>query len=264
MTWTLALVIVAGAACNTSFAQTITETTALPPAVVSVQISGEYSGGGIPGAIIYGDGSLSQSGILANGAMETSTATLSQSGATAQLKNSGFAESGGVYYLIVNGPTPTVSLTLSDALLSTSGVNTSISYGYDYQLVASLNIAQATPADVYRSVVGGSAPINGSVNLDGTYTFTTGEPIYIQEQALAIYAYNGSTGIVWSASVDPVISLSSSVADPSAYTFAYSEGAPIFAVPEPSTYLMMLAGLGVLTGVARGHRRERGVLRLAA
>jgi PEP-CTERM motif len=269
LTSALLLLLAASAVCSTSFAQTITETTALPPANDLVAISGEYSDGNIPGAYTYGDGSFTQSGVLPNGTVGTSTAILSQTGATAQVTNTGFGEAVANYYLMITGPgSPgsTVQLTLSNALLSTSGVNTSISYGDnpDYQLVASLSIVQATPADVYANIVSGSAPINGSLNLNGTYTVTTGEPIYIQERALAIYAYNGSTNVFWSASVDPVISLSSSVANPGAYTFAYSEGAPIFAVPEPSTYLMMLAGLGVLAGVARGRRRERGVLRLAA
>ena len=234
-----------------------------------MEISGESAFEDPPGTItyVYGPASLTETGVLANGALATTTATLNQFGATAQVTNGGYASAAANFYLMVTGPGApgsTVQLTLSNALLSTSGVDTSISYGEAYALGASLSIAQATPANTYTSIVGGSAPINSSLNLNGTYTFTLGEPIYIQEQATAVYAYNGSTGIVWSASVDPVISLSSSVLNPSAYTFAYSEGAPIFAVPEPGTYWMMLAGFGVLAGVIRARRRERGVLRLAA
>jgi hypothetical protein len=243
-TFAVAFLVAAVAACGTSFAQTITETTALPAANLYVGISGEYSQGNIPGAYTYGVGSFTQSGVLPDGTVGTSTATLSQVEAIAQVTNAGFAEAAANYYLMVTGPgSPgsTVQLTLSNALLSTSGVNTSIEYGADYQLAANLNITQATPAGLNQVIVGGSAPINGSVNLNGTYTFSTGEPIYIQEQALAEYAYNGSSGVVWSASVDPVITLSSSVANPGAYTFAYSEGAPV--VPLPSSIVLMVSGL---------------------
>lgn len=268
-TGALALLLAAGAACSTSFAQTITSTSALPAANELVEISGEGSFQDPPGTItyMYSPASLTETGVLANGAFATTTATLNQIGAAAQVTNGGYAGAAADYFLEITGPGApgsTVQLTLSNALLSTSGVNTSLTYNVDYQLAASLSISQATAAGSNVSIVSGSAPINGSLNLNGTYTVALGEPIYITESVLAEYAYNGSTGIVWSASVDPVISLSSSVANPSAYTFAYSEGAPIFAVPEPGTYWMMLAGCGVLAAVARGRRRERGVLRLAA
>src|SRR5271170_7578699 len=105
---------------------------------------------------------------------------------------------------MITGPTPTVQLTLSNALLYTSAVSFNPNYG-GYAVSADLNITQTPDFLSYIGIVGGSAPINGSLSLNGTYTFTTGEPIYIQEDATVAHSYNGSTGDVWSASVDPVI-----------------------------------------------------------
>lgn len=151
--WALPLLLAASAACSTSFAQTITETTALPAANDSVLIGG-LSQTNIPGASTDGVGSLSQSGVLPNGTLGTAAATLSYTGATAQVTNSGEAEAVANFYLMVSGPTPTVQLTLSNALLSTSGVNTSLQYGGGYQIAANLNITQTPNFQYYTGIVG--------------------------------------------------------------------------------------------------------------
>jgi hypothetical protein len=230
--WALALLSASGALGNTSFAATVVGGITLPDANDLVLVDG--------GGAQYTPGTISTSGILPNGATASGTATLNQFGVSAQVMNSGEAEAVANFYLVASGPTPTVQLTLSNALLTESAVGGLSSTGSDYQLTANLNVTQTPDFLGYTGIVGGSAPINGTLNLNGTYTFKTGEPIYIQEQALAEYAYNGANA-VWSVSVDPVFSVSSSVANPSAYTFTYSAGAPV--VPLPSSIWLMVSGL---------------------
>jgi hypothetical protein len=236
--WALALLSASGALSNTSSAATIVGGITLPDASETVLV---------PGGNLDTPGTLSETGPA-----QSATATLDQSGVSAQVTNSGEAEAVANFYLVVSGPTPTVQLTLSNALLSTSGVVPNPNYGADYQIAANLSISQTPDFLGYTGVVSGSlggigsigfsgTPVaNGVLNLNGTYTFNTGEPIYIQEQALAEYTDNG-VNAVWSASVDPVFSVSSSVANPSAYTFTYSAGAPV--VPLPSSIWLMVSGL---------------------
>lgn len=181
------------------------------------------------------------------------------------------------YFMAISGPTPTVSVNVN-ALL---GVSSS----------AKLSNANGTASFYVQKQGAGSYIVNDKVTFDssypygnlnvtgdnvsgyvgqytenGVYSFETGQVYVIGLTARAeVTAYDSSTVLLGpqesSASVDPTFSVASGVPDAGSYQFIFSEGignsAP--AVPEPSTWGLMIAGLGCLIALRR--RRASPYLR---
>ena len=164
------------------------------------------------------------------------TATTSSTGAEAYLS-----------VFSVNGPLANYSsFTLDGNTFSNlSGFNNGVSVVYQTCFIAS------------QCYQGSSAVIDPSGNYIGTHSggINGGSSSLVvsmqpnQVDAVTLFAYSVAyAGNTANASIDPTISLAAGFAGANQYTIALSSGVgnPVVGVPEPSSYAMLIVGLGII------------------
>ena len=164
------------------------------------------------------------------------------------------------YYFTVDGPGPSVEVDI-DTRLTQSTVNGG--YGFSEILVTAGTDIFTAPNSAYE-VICSSGCSDDATALDTTLQITT-NPGYVSSVDLEIEAGTGFSAnpIAGYASADPFIFIDPSVPDASAYTITLSPGVAnglpgMGGVPEPATWAMMLAGLGLAGAQLRdSHRRRR-------
>jgi hypothetical protein len=99
-----------------------------------------------------------------------------------------------------------------------------------------------------------------TVILDDTVLLLSDTPISVELYALAFDEYTGTSNVYFVATADPLIQIDPSYADAKDFSLAFSddivETQTASPVPEPSTWLLMLAGFGIL-GARHGWRSLR-------
>ena len=162
----------------------------------------------------------------------------------------------GYYYHISGAPTATgLVATQIAATMSLGG--TSISGGY--ALIDGSNIPEAGICWPLGECGLGPYPNNPYLFINSQFfSGVLNEMIPFDGQiSLRVFASGGTSapnrGTTFSGSLDPVITV------PAGYTITFSPGignsAAVAAIPEPETYTMMLAGLGLLGYVARRRKQ---------
>lgn len=170
------------------------------------------------------------------------------------------------YFLAISGPTPTVNLNVAALLSAKSSANFSDGDVSASFYVQKQNAGNYVVNDQVFFDLAGYANINGTGNSttgfkgqyteNGVYSFETGQVYVIGMTARTTATRYGSNSVLQSpeeasASVDPTFSIAAGVPDAGAYQIILSDGVGNSApsVPEPSTWLLTLLGLGCLIGV---------------
>lgn len=125
-------------------------------------------------------------------------------------------------------------------------------------------LGQLVAISAYPSVGPGAGSLASSadkeIDFNQTFMLTTNYNYRVDLEAHVAGYSNGQWGggNIWTqAFVDPTFTLAPGIANPELYSFAFSEGiGNTPAVPEPSTALFSLAGLGVIA-LARRRQQQR-------
>lgn len=201
-------------------------------------------------------------------AVEPNASTQAYSNADAHLR----------YYFRIIGPSGQVPINVkahaeafcSESVFGTCGASRQTYGGIDgFQRAAFANASldiggfgQLINISAFPSIGAGgrmSSAIN-EVDFNKTLTFSTNYNYSIDLNAHAAGISNSQWGggDTWTqAFIDPTFTLAPGIANPELYSFAFSEGiGNTPAVPEPSTALFSLAGLGVIA-LARRRQQQR-------
>lgn len=185
------------------------------------------------------------------------------------------------YSLEVTGPAGTVPVTVNSALAASISAPAPGAFGMlesvsdFYVQTASSSFEQyitiqdgfATVSDNGPVTVTPVSPLTGfSASFSGANTVTLDTNTSYEVQLLVINWLNvsgllGGGSMSASASIDPTFQIGTGVSNPSLYSIELSPGVGnVAAIPEPSTYAMMLAGLAMMGVFARRQSKLRARL----